>query len=203
MTEAVIFDLYGTLIRLDRDTSPYLRLARLVRPDDPRAVVERSLLIDSRGIGDFAARLGVPTPSGIENLDADLRQDLQTAHVFEDAVEVLAILRGRGLKLGLISNLAAPYKDPFFRHGLANYFHVTSFSCDAGLRKPEPEIFHRTARGLGVSPASTVMVGDSRRSDYDGARAAGMSAVLLRRGGEIQGGSSIKSLRDLNVAIRR
>jgi FMN phosphatase YigB (HAD superfamily) len=108
MTEAVIFDLYGTLIRLDRDTSPYLRLARLVRPDDPRAVVERSLLIDSRGIGDFAARLGVPTPSGIENWDADLRQDLQTAHVFEDAVEVLAILRGRGLKLGLISNLAAP-----------------------------------------------------------------------------------------------
>jgi FMN phosphatase YigB (HAD superfamily) len=202
MTEAVIFDLYGTLIRLDRDTSPYLRLARLVRPDNPRTVVERSLLIDSRGIGDFAARLGFPTPSGIENLDADLRQDLQSARVFEDAVETLAGLRGRGLKLGLISNLAAPYKEPFFRHGLADYFDVTLFSCDAGLRKPEPEIFLRMARPLGVSPASTVMVGDSRRSDYDGARAVGMNAVLLRRGGEIQGERSIKSLRDMIGAIR-
>lgn len=202
MTKAVIFDLYGTLIRLDRDTSPYLRLARLVRPDNPREVVERSLLINSRGLGDFAARLGVPAPSGIEGLDADLQRDLQTARVFEDAVETLAGLRGGGLRLGLISNLAAPYKEPFFKHGLAAYFDVTLFSCDAGLRKPEPEVFLRTARGLGVSPENAVMVGDSRRSDYDGAKAVGMEAVLLRRSGEIRGERSIKSLGELTGEIR-
>jgi HAD superfamily hydrolase (TIGR01509 family) len=202
MTEAVIFDLYGTLIRLDRDTSPYLRLARLVRPDDPRDVVQRSLLIDTRGIGDFAGLLGAPAPSGIEDLDADLRRDLQTARVFEDVAETLTGLRGRGLRLGLISNLASPYKEPFYQHGLAAYFDVTLFSCDAGLCKPEPEAFLRTARELGVSPANAVMVGDSRRSDYDGARAVGMEAVLLRRSGEARGDRSIKSLRELTGEIR-
>jgi FMN phosphatase YigB (HAD superfamily) len=111
MIEAVIFDLYGTLIRLDRDTSPYLRFARLVRPDDPRSVVLRSVLTDTRGLGDFAARLGVPPPSGVEALEADLERDLQSAEAFGDAAEALAGLRGRGLKLGLISNLAAPYKE--------------------------------------------------------------------------------------------
>ncbi len=90
MIKAVIFDLYGTLIRLDRDTSPYLRFARSVRPDDPRAVVLQSLLIDSSGIGDFALRLGIPSSADVEALDADLRRDLQSARAFEDAAETLA-----------------------------------------------------------------------------------------------------------------
>jgi FMN phosphatase YigB (HAD superfamily) len=197
MIEAVIFDLYGTLIRLDRDTSPYLRFARRVRPEDPRSVVLRSLLVDTRGIGDFAVQLGFSTPSEISALEDDLRRDIQSARIFDDTAEALAGLRDRGLKLGLISNLAAPYKEPFYRHGLATYFHAAVFSCDAGVRKPEPEVYLRMARELGISPASALMVGDSRRSDYDGARGVGMEAVLLRRSGESRGGSEIQSLRDL------
>jgi FMN phosphatase YigB (HAD superfamily) len=202
MTEAVIFDLYGTLIRPDRDTSPYLRFARLVRPDDPRAVVLRSLLSDTRGIADFAVRPGFSPPSDIGSLDEDLRRDLRSAHAFEGAAETPAGLRGRGLKPGLISDLAAPYKEPFYRHGLATYFDATLSSCDVGLRKPEPEVYLRMARELGICPASAVMVGDSRRSDDDGARAVGMEAILLRRSGEGRGNRVIKSLRDLPGEIR-
>lgn len=202
MIEAVIFDLYGTLIRLDRDTGPYLRFARLVRPDDPRSVVRQSLLTDARGLGDLAARLGVPPPPGIAGLEDDLERDLRSARSFDDAAEALARLRDRGLKLGLISNLASPYKEPFYRHGLDAHFDAALFSCGAGLRKPEPEIYLRMAGELGVSPGGAVMVGDSPRSDRDGAMAAGMAAILLRRGGEGRAGRSIATLGELPAELR-
>ena len=201
-TEAVIFDLYGTLIRLDRNTSPDLQLTRLVCPDHPRDVVEQSLLVDTRGIADFATRLGAPVTSAIEDLETNLRQNLQTARVFEDVAQTLTRLRSCGLKLGLISNLAFPSKEPFFRLGLAADFDVTLFSCDAGLRKPEPEAFLRTASGLGLRPTSVVTVGDRCRSDSDGARAVGMEVVLLRRSGETRGVRSIKTLLALISELR-
>ena len=202
MTEAVIFDLYGTLIQLGRDTNPYLRFARRVRPEDPRSLVLRSLLTETRGVGDFAVQLGISPASDTESLDDDLQRDIESARAFEDAAAALAELRDRGLKLGLISNLAAPYKEPFFRHGLDGYFHATVFSCDVGLRKPESEVYLRMARDLDIRPANAVMVGDSLRSDYDGPRAVGMNAVLLRRSGESRGEGVIKSLSDLSGTLR-
>ncbi len=106
------------------------------------------------------------------------------------------------MKLGLISNLAAPYKEPFYRHNLAAYFDATLFSCDVGVRKPEPEIYLRMAKALSISPASAVMVGDSRRSDYEGAKAVGMEAVLLRRIGDGRGGRLSASQLDCIRLIR-
>lgn len=203
MIEAVIFDLYGTLIRLDRDTRPYLRLAHLVSPERPRAIVRRSLLEETRGIADFAARLGASTPAAdLDLLDADLRADVQSSRAFAEAPDVLAALRDRGLKLGLISNLASPYKEPFHRHGLDAYFDAALFSCDIGLCKPEPEIYLRMARGWGAEPARIVMVGDGRRPDCEGPIGAGMQARLLRRDGKGDGPGEIASLEDLLGEIR-
>lgn len=183
MVEAVVFDLYGTLIRLGRDTSPYLRFARQVRPDDPGEAVRRSLVTDARDLRRFAERLGVDPPEDVEALEDDLRQDVRSARVFDDVEEALTRLRGRGLRLGLISNAATPYKEPFQRLGLAGRFDAVLFSCDVGLRKPEPEIYRRMADALGVETERVVMVGDGRRSDVDGPKAVGMGAWLLRRGG--------------------
>jgi FMN phosphatase YigB (HAD superfamily) len=58
------------------------------------------------------------------------------------------------------------------------------------------------AKELGVSPEGAVMVGDSRRSDYDGAMAVGMSAVLLRRSGEGRADRSIGTLSELPGELR-
>jgi HAD superfamily hydrolase (TIGR01509 family) len=197
MIGAVVFDLYGTLIRLDRDTSPYLQFARRVRPEDPRCVVLASLLTETRGLRDFAERLGISPPADVEELEADLERDVRSARVFEDVADALAALRGRGLKLGLISNLATPYKEPFFRLSLAGLFDAALFSCDLGLRKPEPGIYLRMMEALGVRPAEALMVGDSPRSDDEGPRAVGMEALLLRRGGSGRDARSIVSLGEL------
>ncbi|WP_165070676.1 HAD family hydrolase [Paludisphaera rhizosphaerae] len=197
MIEAVVFDLYGTLIRLERDTRPYYRLARLIRPDAPGEAVRRSLLIPSLGIGDFATRLGGDPPSETADLEEDLRQDLLSARVFDDVFETLSSLREQGCKLGLSSNLAGPYKEPYRRCGLAPFFDAALFSCDVGRRKPESSVFKEMAEALGCDPARVVMIGDSRRSDYDGARAAGMAALHLCRGCGELGAGQLGSLRDL------
>jgi putative hydrolase of the HAD superfamily len=48
-----------------------------------------------------------------------------------------------------------------------------------GVAKPDPAIFRVALDAVGTDPARTVFVGDSRRFDVDGARAAGLHPVQL------------------------
>jgi putative hydrolase of the HAD superfamily len=66
------------------------------------------------------------------------------------------------------------------RVGLAPYLQRAEFSDDVGLRKPHPEIFHRTLSALGVAPAEAAHVGDDVNTDVAGARGVGMRAIHLR-----------------------
>ncbi len=58
--------------------------------------------------------------------------------------------------------------------------HVIA-SAEIGFAKPEPEIFHEACRRLGVPPERTLHVGDSIVDDLEGARHAGLQAVLVKR----------------------
>lgn len=99
------------------------------------------------------------------------------------ASDVLRILAAHGLALGLVCNTGrTPGKMlrlVLERLGLAFYFNVFSFSDEVGLRKPHPEIFHKTLRGLGVMPAEAAHVGDTLTTDVAGARGVGMRAIHL------------------------
>jgi len=130
MIEAVIFDLYGTLIQVDCEMNPYLRFAHLVCPKDPRWILRQSLLLNANGLGEFARHLNVTPSPSLELLEHDLEREIQSARLFDDVLETLAQLAASGLKLGLISNLATPYKEPFHRLGLAPYRKLS--------RKPTP-----------------------------------------------------------------
>ena len=65
--------------------------------------------------------------------------------------------------------------------GLLEVLEITVFSDEAGVPKPHPRIFAHTLEALGVAPDATVHVGDLRRTDVAGARAAGMGTVSARR----------------------
>ncbi len=99
------------------------------------------------------------------------------------ALDVLRVLASHGLALGLVCNTGrTPGKMlrlVLERLGLAFYFSVFSFSDEIGLRKPHPEIFHRTLRELGVMPTEAAHVGDTLTSDVEGARGVGMRAIHL------------------------
>ena len=72
------------------------------------------------------------------------------------------------------------------RDGLLRLFPVRVYSCDVGHAKPHPETFQRALAGLGLRPEEVLHVGDSERTDVQGALAVGMRAIrfdAVRRGG--------------------
>jgi putative hydrolase of the HAD superfamily len=105
--------------------------------------------------------------------------------LYEDALPVLAELRARGLKIGLVSNTSRDL-DAFIRH-FALGVDAWVASGTHGKVKPSPTIFRAVLELLGVEPEAAAMVGDSPADDVEGARALGMRAFLLDREGRFPG----------------
>jgi putative hydrolase of the HAD superfamily len=101
--------------------------------------------------------------------------------LFDDVLPVLADLRDRGLKVGLLSNTARDLELFVAHHALEVDAVLTSRAY--GKTKPHEAIFRRMLELLEVAPEEAVMVGDSIEDDIDGARAVGMRVVLLDRDG--------------------
>jgi putative hydrolase of the HAD superfamily len=103
----------------------------------------------------------------------------------DGAVEVLAALKERGFRIGLISNTGRTpgetIKLVLRDHGILRYFDSTVFSNETGYIKPNRRIFERALRELGSEAATSVHVGDSMLLDIYGARAAGMKAILFNK----------------------
>lgn len=105
--------------------------------------------------------------------------------MYDDVAPVLTELRSRGLTLGVISNshrsLAA-----FAEHFQLDTLITSAVSsAEHGFMKPHPSIFERALEQAGVPAAHAVMVGDSVKADIEGALAAGLRGVLLRRSGDL------------------
>jgi putative hydrolase of the HAD superfamily len=105
----------------------------------------------------------------------------QHFELYEDVAPVLRRLDQAGIRIGLISNshrCLASFQSHFELEGL---IAGAVSSSEHGLMKPHPSIFQAALNLVNVSPAESVMVGDSVKQDVDGALAAGMGAVLLHR----------------------
>jgi HAD superfamily hydrolase (TIGR01509 family) len=84
-----------------------------------------------------------------------------------------------GLRYGIVSNSEGKLVELLSRVGLAHYFEHVLDSALEGVRKPDPEIFARALARMHVSAADTMYAGDIPNVDVDGARAAGLDAVLI------------------------
>lgn len=103
--------------------------------------------------------------------------------LFPDVIDTLRWLRGRGYRLGAVSNRG--YSGLRFQAemrdlGLNDFFEVVAISCDLGYMKPHPRIFQHALDAMGLMPEEAAMVGDSLRADVAGAKALGMTAVWRR-----------------------
>ncbi|HKF44298.1 MAG TPA: HAD-IA family hydrolase [Thermoanaerobaculia bacterium] len=118
--------------------------------------------------------------------------------IYEDVVGTLDALEKSGHLLAVVSNWDSQLPRLLESLGLASRFKTISVSAIEESGKPGPEIFRRTCARLGVSPAEALHVGDSVVEDYEGARAAGLSALLLDRPGRFTDRPAcIRSLEEL------
>ena len=105
--------------------------------------------------------------------------------MYEDVAPVLTQLSRKGLVIGAISNSHRSL-DAFCEHfSLRGLITVSVSSAQHGYMKPHRSIFETALSKAGVGAGEAVMVGDSIKHDIEGALAAGMRAVLLRRSGEL------------------
>lgn len=128
--------------------------------------------------------------------------------LYEDVLPVLNALASRGYKLGVISNSHRGL-DAFCEHFcLGTMLTTTVSSAEHGYMKPHPSIFEAALSKAAVDAKHALMVGDSLKADIEGALAAGLGAVLLRRSGETPsklppGVSVIQSLYELPDLIQK
>jgi putative hydrolase of the HAD superfamily len=98
-----------------------------------------------------------------------------------ELLDTLDLLRGRGVKLGIVSNTFVP-AHALDRHlemiGLLPYFPVRVYSGELGCRKPGQRIFRIALDQIEAIPEETVFVGDRISTDMIGARRAGMMTVF-------------------------
>ncbi|MFT3927312.1 MAG: HAD family hydrolase [Myxococcales bacterium] len=83
------------------------------------------------------------------------------------------------VRLGVVSNSEGQLAALFERLGLSRYFEHVVDSGLEGVRKPDPEIFRRALARFGIDAKDALYAGDIPQVDVDGARAAGMEAVLV------------------------
>ena len=224
--EALLLDALGTLVALE-PPAPRLRRAlssgfgiSISESEAERAIAAeiayyRSHLDEGRDEATLATLrracaqvMGAALPNEARaSLDPDalvsvLLRSLEFS-VFDDVRPSLRQLRGRGLRLVVVSNWDVSLTDVLRRMDLTPLLDGIVTSAGAGARKPTAAIFERALRLAGASPGRAAHVGDGLVEDVEGARAAGIEPIFLRR----DGGSgpprvkTIESLTELAAAI--
>jgi len=144
-------------------------------------------------------RAGLSLPDGLlyEIVDAEQMCWDRIVKVDPDALQVLSLMRARGVKLGICSN--APFPPEMMRrqvasNGIGELMDGIVFSSTVGRRKPAPEIYHAALDAIGIAPERVLFVGNRPREDYEGPRSLGMQAVLYTAHNSEPAPSGIRSI---------
>ncbi len=118
--------------------------------------------------------------------------------LYPEVLDVVGELRGRGVKLLVVSNWDSTLPALLDRLGLTPHFDGVVVSALVGASKPDRRIFETALEAAGVGADEALHVGDSPSEDYEGARAAGLPALLLDRAGVAGVGfETIRSLQEI------
>lgn len=125
---------------------------------------------------------GVPMDAA-EALIAPLRAEHDRLNLWrrvpQDLPAALDEAKRLGLRVGVVSNSEGRLPELFAHVGLGDAFEIVVDSALEGVRKPDPEIFHRAVRRMGIAPERAIYAGDIPSVDVNGAHAAGLRAALI------------------------
>lgn len=133
-------------------------------------------------LAEFARVLGLPGSDGVKQLHRWVQEFSADIVVDPDLTGVLTELRGRGVKVTMLTNSIHParVKENWLKkQGIAHLFDLIVSSVDERCQKPDPEIFRRFVAHTGLPSGSTVFIGHDPM-EIRGAKAAGMITIGLR-----------------------
>jgi putative hydrolase of the HAD superfamily len=130
----------------------------------------------------FRDHLGLPTREleGLENELFSRFADPRTFRLFPGAIELARELRGRGLKVAVVSNWSESLPGVLDGLGLGRELDFVLVSALEHCEKPEPEFFRRALARAGVDASRALHAGNDRERDVQGARAVGILPVLVQ-----------------------
>jgi putative hydrolase of the HAD superfamily len=123
--------------------------------------------------------------------------------LFHDTLPALDALGGEGYRLGVVSNWDYTLHRVLDELGIADRFEFAIASLEFGPEKPDAAIFAEACRRFGLLADEVAHVGDDPLDDLQGAREAGLTGVLIDRGGEAAPPVRIRSLEDLPEVLCR
>ncbi len=99
----------------------------------------------------------------------------------EGGPDTVKILLRNGHRLGVVSNAEGQVARDLDNAGYRDLFEIVVDSHVVGVEKPDPAIFQIAIEKMKVRPEATIFVGDVPSVDVAGARAAGITPILLDR----------------------
>jgi putative hydrolase of the HAD superfamily len=197
--QAVFFDLFGTLVR-NFSTQEYQEILKQMAgllnvplPDFLKLWWETASERYTGGLDKIETSIkliGQKKGLSLEKAQIDRVIEIRLEYIRnmlqprEYAVEVLTQLRSRQYKIGLISDSSIEIPLVWGKSPLANLFDVTVFSCEVGMKKPDPRIYALATARLGVKPGDSLFIGDGGSRELTGAADAGLHAVMIQPYGE-------------------
>lgn len=199
--EAVLFDLWGTLISSEGFDPGFGNAAVLKTCDNPRGVTLEQVqelgnhvmtALDTREdlsalefsqasllriIGDS---LGLRFRNSMEETEWDFWSAALEVRLIDGVQEVLVDLQSRGIRMGVISNSSfagSTLERELRRHGILEYFEFVISSADYGIRKPDALIFEAALRRMEVPAQRAWFAGDNVGYDIVGACGAGLYPI--------------------------
>ena len=130
-----------------------------------------------------------------------LRQLDRRLILFDDVLPILGVLKGRGIALGLVSNLSRGLDGHISELGLTAYVDFAITSAEIGAEKPHPPIFLVALERARVSASEAIHIGDQYHSDVLGAKGVGINPLLLDRDGFWEGINDCPRIRGLSETV--
>ncbi|MEO0828483.1 MAG: HAD-IA family hydrolase [Cyanobacteria bacterium J06635_15] len=101
--------------------------------------------------------------------------------VYPDTLKILEHWHHQGTPLGVVSNFDSRLNAVLDALDLKRFFSSVTFSTEVGAAKPDSRIFNAALAKHNCRPAEAWHIGDSREQDYEGAKAAGLHGIWIKR----------------------
>lgn len=189
--KAVFFDLFATLISVNKAAAGKGRDTAEVLGLDPKVwnaacFSEHHDICGPSNQLDIIRKLAHSLDSSIpESLIEEAtrhrqwRFDHALMQVETEILGALVELKACGIRLGVISNASTDEVRAWPDSPLRPLFDKALFSCECGLKKPNPAIYQMGLKHLGVEAGQALFVGDGGSREHSGAAQSGIRSYLV------------------------